>query len=154
MSPTTPPNIVLTGHLKPGQERIYAHLPFPVPPGIGQLHLRYGYNDRIDSDPMLAGGNTLDLGLFDERGINAGSPGFRGWSGSAKDELTIAPNWATPPYRASIIGPGTWHVLLGPYKVGPRGLDYRVEIWLDPESALPTAPRPPIPREHGASPQP
>jgi predicted metal-dependent phosphoesterase TrpH len=51
-------------------------------------------------------------------------------------ELTIDEAWATPPYRAGRIGAGTWHVLLGPYKVGPRGCDWTVEIWFDP--GLPT----------------
>jgi predicted metal-dependent phosphoesterase TrpH len=134
------PDIVLTGRFTSGQAQTWAHVPFQVPPGTDQLHLRYSYSDRIDSNPLLTGGNTLDLGLFDERGTAAGSPGFRGWSGSAKDEVTIAADWATPPYRAGAIGAGTWHVLLGPYKVGPRGLDYRVEIWLNPD--LPPA-RPP-----------
>src|SRR4029453_11481373 len=29
---------------------------------------------------------------------------------------------------AGPIQPGTWHVLLGPYKVSPRGCEYRVDI--------------------------
>src|SRR5690606_5577990 len=28
--------------------------------------------------------------------------------------------------------PGIWHILLGPYKIGPGGLNYRVEIWFNP----------------------
>ena len=38
----------------------------------------YDYSDRIASDPLLSGGNTLDIGLFDPRGIAPSSPGFRG----------------------------------------------------------------------------
>ncbi|MFN2519424.1 MAG: CehA/McbA family metallohydrolase [Candidatus Limnocylindria bacterium] len=107
-------------------------MPFDVPAGVTQLHVRYGYSDRIDSDPLLTGGNTLDIGVFDEHGIAAGGEGFRGWSGSHKDEFTIGAEWATPPYRAGAIGSGIWHVLLGPYKVGPRGCEYTVQIWFDP----------------------
>jgi hypothetical protein len=103
-----------------------------VPAGLHQLHVRYSYSDQIDSDPLVGGGNTLDIGLFDERGIAEGSPGFRGWSGSNKMELTIDEAWATPPYGQGKIGAGRWHVLLGPYKVGPRGCDWTVEIWFDP----------------------
>src|SRR5262249_10150315 len=63
--------------------------------------------------------------------------GFRGWSGSHKDAFTLTETWATPPYIAGPILPGTWHVLLGPYKVGPRGCEYEVSISFD------SAPGPP-----------
>ena len=131
-TPSTPPDRVLSGTFAKDHERRYAHVPFDVPDGVRQLHVRYGYTDRIDSDPLITGGNTLDIGLFDERGIAEASPGFRGWSGSEKMEFTIDEGWATPPYRAGQIGAGTWHILLGPYKVGPRGCDWKVEIWFDP----------------------
>ena len=126
------PSVVLTGRFEKDHERRYAHVPFEVPSRLRQLHLRYSYSDQIDSDPTITGGNTLDIGLFDERGTAEGSPGFRGWSGSNKMELTIDEVWATPPYRRGKIGAGTWNVLLGPYKVGPRGCDWKVEIWFDP----------------------
>jgi hypothetical protein len=134
-----PPDRRLTGHFDRTHEKRYAHVPFEVPRGLRQLHVRYAYSDRIDSDPRVTGGNTLDIGLFDERGTAAGSPGFRGWSGSNKLALTIDEHWATPPYAAGPIGAGTWHVLLGPYKVGPRGCDWAVEIWFDP--VIPPSPR-------------
>jgi len=126
------PDVILDGRFEPGQERRYRHVPFTVPPGMRQLHVAYSYNDRIGSDPTLSGGNTLDIGLFDERGNASGSPGFRGWSGSNKAAFTIDQAWATPPYRPGPLGAGTWQVLLGPYKIGPRGLDYRVSLWFNP----------------------
>lgn len=128
----TPPDVVLEGSFAPDHERRYAHRPFTVPGGVEQLHLRYDYGHRIVSDPLLRGGNTLDIGLFDERGTAAGGPGFRGWSGSARRAFTVGVDWATPPYKAGSIGAGAWNVLLGPYKVAPEGLDYRVEVWFDP----------------------
>jgi PHP domain-containing protein len=131
------PSLTLTGRFEKDHERRYAHIPFDVPGGLHQLHVGYSYSDQIDSDPLVGGGNTLDIGLFDERGIAEGSPGFRGWSGSNKMELTIDEAWATPPYRKGKIGAGTWHVLLGPYKVGPRGCDWKVEIWFDPAVPAP-----------------
>ena len=140
----TDPDVVLEGRFNPDQERVYAHVPFAVPPGIRQLEVRYDYSDRIPSDPGLRGGNTLDLGLFDERGTAGSGPGFRGWSGSAAREIVVGEAWATPPYRPGPIGAGDWHALLGPYKVGPRGLEYRVEIRFDP--ARTGRPRPPEPR--------
>lgn len=125
------PDLTLTGRFERGDERRYVHLPFTVPAGVHQIHLRIDYNDRISSDPLVGVGNTLDIGLFDEQGIAPGSPGFRGWSGSERLAISIDEEWATPPYRPGTIGAGVWHVLLGPYKIGPRGLDYRIDIWFD-----------------------
>ena len=158
-APAVPPDVVLAGRLEPEEAGRYLHVPFAVPDGVRQLHVRYEYSERIPSDPLVGGGNTLDIGLFDERGTAAGGPGFRGWSGSNKLAFTVDAAWATPPYRPGPIGAGTWHVLLGPYKVSPRGLEYRVEIWFDaglqPEErtaplrpALPTPALPP-PTEPG-----
>src|SRR5206468_7746014 len=90
------------------------------------------------ADPILTGGNTLDIGLFDERGTAPGSEGFRGWSGSEKLELTIDDHWATPPYAPGPIGAGTWQVLLGPYKVGPRGCDWTLRIWFNAGLSAPS----------------
>ena len=133
------PDLSLRGRFEPGQALRYALVPFEVPAGVRQLHVRYDYSDRIPSDPAVRGGNTLDIGLFDSRGYGPGSPGFRGWSGSNKRAFTVDQDWATPPYRRGALPRGTWHVLLGPYKIGPSGLDYRVDIWLNaglpPEAA-------------------
>ncbi|MCA1645481.1 MAG: PHP domain-containing protein [Chloroflexi bacterium] len=120
--------VVLQGRFDGDHERRYTHVPFEVPSGVRALHVHYEYSDRISSDPLLSGGNTLDIGLFDPRGIAPASPGFRGWSGSHKLEFSVTEAWATPPYLSGPISPGVWHLLLGPYKVGPRGCEYRVEI--------------------------
>jgi len=129
------PDIVLEGRFVEADRMRYVLVPFEVPPGLHQLEIRYSYSDRIDSDPLVGGGNTLDIGLFDPRGTETGSLGFRGWSGSHKDAFVVGEDWATPPYAPGPMPPGTWNVLLGPYKVGPRGCDYRVEIRIDPDVA-------------------
>ena len=131
------PDIVLEGLFVEADRMRYVLVPFEVGPGLRQLEIRYSYSDRIDSDPLVGDGNTLDIGLFDPRGTGTGSVGFRGWSGSHKDAFVVGEDWATPPYAAGPMPPGTWNVLLGPYKVGPRGCDYRVEIRLDPRLAPP-----------------
>jgi hypothetical protein len=125
-------DIVLTGRFEVGEDQVYRHVPFEMPAGVTQFHLKYDYTNRISAEPWISGGNTLDIGLFDQKGHAAGTPGFRGWSGSDKREFTVGRDWATPPYRPGEIEPGTWCVLLGPYKIGPNGLDYRIEIWLNP----------------------
>jgi hypothetical protein len=136
-------DVVLNGRFDPTHEKRYAHVPFEVPAGVQALHVRYEYSDRIPSDPLLSGGNTLDIGLFDPRGIAPSSTGFRGWSGSEKLDFWVTATWATPPYLAGPITAGTWHVLLGPYKVGPRGCEYQVGITFSedpgrPDEAHPT----------------
>ncbi|MEA2519181.1 MAG: hypothetical protein QOF49_1261 [Chloroflexota bacterium] len=131
------PDIVLEGRFVGADRMRYALVPFDVPGGVHQLAIAYSYSDRIDSDPLVGGGNTLDIGLFDPRGSEPGSAGFRGWSGSHKDAFVVGEDWATPPYAAGPVPAGTWNVLLGPYKVGPRGCDYRVEIRLNPGLAPP-----------------
>lgn len=144
---------MLEGRFTAPDEKRYSLAPFVLGPGHRQLQLRYEYSDRIDSDPTLFGGNTLDIGLFDPRGTETGTAGFRGWSGSNKLEFVVGEDWATPPYAPGPILAGTWHVLLGPYKVGPRGCDWRVEVRLDPAIPAPandlvrtgTARRPELP---------
>jgi hypothetical protein len=132
-----PADVVLEGRFTATDEKRYSLVPFSIGTGHRQIHIRYEYTDRIDSDPTLFGGNTLDIGVFDPRGTGTGSEGFRGWSGSNKLELVIGADWATPPYAPGPILPGVWNVLLGPYKVGPRGCDWRVEVRLDPQLPAP-----------------
>ena len=127
-----PPDLVLEGRFTDADRMRYSLIPFHVGSGHRQIHVRYSYSDRIDSDPQVAGGNTLDIGLFDPRGTATGSAGFRGWSGSNQLEFIVGEDWATPPYAPGPLLPGTWNVLLGPYKVGPRGCDWAVEIRFDP----------------------
>ena len=128
--------LTLTGHAGPQQTKTYTHVPFEVPAGIGRIDVRYQYSDQVGSDPHLTDGNTVDIGIFDPRGIQFLTDGFRGWSGSARQEFFISGHDATPGYLAGTIQPGTWNVCLGLYKIAPQGCDYQVEITLTPgESA-------------------
>jgi PHP domain-containing protein len=122
--------IVHEGMLQPTLEKTYVHLPFDVPPHATRIQVEYKYSDKIGSSPLLTGGNTLDLGVFDARGIDFLSAGFRGWSGSERSSFFITEARATPGYLAGPLTPGRWHVLLGLYKIAPAGCKYRVEIAL------------------------
>ncbi len=124
--------IVLNGHAGPDQTRSYLLLPFEIPPQTGRIDVRYEYSAVIGSDPQLTGGNTVDIGIFDARGTAFHSPGFRGWSGSARQAFYIAHDLATPGYLQGPIQPGTWSICLGLYKVAPEGCDYTVTIQLTP----------------------
>lgn len=120
--------IVHEGTLRQEQEKTYVHLPFEMPPGARRLDVEYTYSQRIGSNPLLTGGNTIDLGAFDARGIEFLNAGFRGWTGSERMSFFITESEATPGYLAGPLTPGTWHVLLGLYKVAPEGCAYRVTI--------------------------
>ncbi|HZJ08137.1 MAG TPA: CehA/McbA family metallohydrolase, partial [Trueperaceae bacterium] len=54
--------------------------------------------------------------------------GFRGWSGSARRAVFVAPDDATPGYLPGEMPIGTWHVILGLARVGDEGCPYRVEV--------------------------
>lgn len=127
--------LVLEGHLPPSGAGHYHHVPFEMPPGMGRLEVRYDYESAISSDPRLVGGNTLDIGIFDSRGIDFPGGGFRGWTGSARQEFFITPHEATPGYMPGPLSPGTWHVCLGLYKSAPEGCRYRVDVRLFPDSS-------------------
>jgi hypothetical protein len=118
---TATPDLVLRSSFTSSDERHYTEVPFEVPIGVRSLHVEYDYSERISSDPRLSGGNTLDIGLFDPHG-------FRGWSGSHKLAFSVSETWATPAYLHGPIASGIWRILLGPYKVAPRGCDYEVRI--------------------------
>jgi hypothetical protein len=135
-----PSSMTLNARFEIGEDREFRHVPFEVPDGVRQVHIEISYNDQIGSNPMLSGGNTLDIGVFDQRGIEAGGPGLRGWSGSEKTAITIDTTWATPPYRAGEVQPGTWHLLLSAYKIGPNGLDIEARIEFDNGHTPPETP--------------
>lgn len=133
-------SIQFSVRFEPEEEKVWKHAPFQVPAGVHQFHISIQYNDRINSNPLLTGGNTLDVGLFDPQGIESGSPGLRGWSGSVRTEITIDNDWATPPYRAGAIQPGEWNVLLGAYKTADVGLDAEVTVTFNSNHERPEEP--------------
>lgn len=134
----------LSGHLPPDAAGDYHLVPFEMPPGVDRLEVRYGYDAAIGSDPGLTGGNTLDIGLFDERGAAYPGPGFRGWSGSAREVFAIGPDDATPGYLPGPLNPGRWHILLGFYKSAPEGCHYTITLRFHHAEALPRATFPPM----------
>ncbi|MGW4668603.1 CehA/McbA family metallohydrolase [Streptosporangium sandarakinum] len=108
-------------------------VPFELPTGARAFTVRLTYDRSA---------GVLDLGC-------EGPAGFRGWSGGARSEYTVAPGWATPGYLPGEPEPGEWRVLLGLYRVPPDGLPY--EVTVIPHLAPPVAPparaglRPPPP---------
>ena len=119
---------VLSGHLDTGAAD-FVYLPIDVPRGVREIAVSYTY----DKLPVPSGtlGNSLDIGIFDERGIRLGGPGFRGWSGGFRTEFSIAADQATPGYLPGPVNAGTWHIALGPYQIAPQGLNYEVTVTLN-----------------------
>lgn len=121
-------HLTLVGTLTPDQTLTYIHLPFEVPEGIERIDVSYSYDAAISSDPTLSGGNTIDIGIFDSRGVDFLDAGYRGWSGSARSRFSVGRSDATPGYMPGPIFSGTWHICLGAYKVAQQGCHYQVDI--------------------------
>ncbi len=132
--------LTLQGTFQQEQEKTYFYLPFEMPSQATQVRVHLDYSNRIGSNPLLTGGNTIDLGIFDARGIDFLAAGFRGWSGSERLTFFISETEATPGYVAGTLMPGQWHLFLGLYKIAPEGCSYRASIEIDTASGLqPTA---------------
>lgn len=129
-------SITLEGHFTPADKAAndYCLLRFAVPAGTQRIEVRYTY----DADM----GNVLDLGLFDPSGADfMQAEGFRGWSGSDRDQVILTARSATPGYLPGPLIPGVWQVMLGLYKIARGGCAYRVDITLaDAPGELPWPP--------------
>jgi PHP-associated len=103
---------VLSGRLGAGDPD-WVYVPVEVPAGSRRLTVRLRYDRTL---------GVVDLGLF--------APGgrFRGWSGGARTEFTLAETDATPGYLAGPLPAGTWRVILGPYRVPAGGLAWELEV--------------------------
>jgi hypothetical protein len=122
----------------------YFYIPFDVPEGTTRIDATLAYAKADDC--------VIDLGVFDPRDTGYPSKaGFRGWSGGARDRFFIATDDATPGYVHGEIQTGTWHIVLGLYKVPASGVDVSVTITFDREPRR-VAPQPihPQPVRHGA----
>jgi len=130
--------MILSGRIAGGSPD-WIYLPVRVPAGVNRISVAYRYDRRP--------GTALDIGLLD------GSGGFRGWSGGARDVFTVSATDATPGYLPGPVQAGTWHVVLGPYEVGPDGLAWTVTVTLDDGPDGPAfAPRPAPHRAAGRGP--
>lgn len=74
-----PVRLNLTGHIDPSQVMSFVYAPFHVPEGVTSLYVLQSYSKK-------GAGNALDLGCFDQRGVQLadamnGTTGWRGWSG-------------------------------------------------------------------------
>jgi hypothetical protein len=131
----------ISGHIEYGAPD-WVYVPIEIPSGVNRITVSYAY-DRPSPPPGYAG-NALDIGIFDNSGIELGNAaGFRGWSGGFRTSFTISASDATPGYLPGPVRRGTWHVIFGPYTVAPQGLNWSltVELSYGPDGAA-YVPRP------------
>ena len=126
-------NLILTGRLTPEDKARsdYHYVPFDLPAPARRLHVGYRYSAPISHD-KVEGGNVIDIGLFDPLGTDfPGGAGFRGWSGSDRQEFTITAVEATPGYLPGSLPAGRYHVILGLYRIWPEGAAYEITVTAD-----------------------
>lgn len=116
----------------PELSKTYAYLPFLVGPGVQRVELRYGWTARspLPSTPLT--GTTVDLGLWDARGLRSG---FRGWGGSRQGRLDrdtgpvfVEAQSADRGFYPGPIQAGRWHIELGLAATDEFGADVLAEF--------------------------
>lgn len=111
------------------ERSIYQTISFEVPASAPAVAVDVAYDRRAA---------VVDLGLLDP-------DGFRGWSGSNKQRVTVAGGWATPGYCAGPLPAGEWQVLLGLHRVPAQGVEVAVEVTFARAPAPEPRPLPPLP---------
>ncbi len=121
----------------------YVNVPFDVPAGTTRVEIDLKY-DKANGE------NVVDLGLLEPGSLALGTSAFRGWTGGERSTIFVSAVDATPGYWPGPIQAGKWHVGLGLYKVGVKGVDVEVTVRTssDPVTAvmpsLPARPNEPI----------
>ena len=97
----------------------YLYLPFKVPRGV----------NRIDAKLTKEGDASVGVGLFDQRGIEYESPGFRGVFGAESNEFFVSARHATRSFTPGRIKPGKWTVIVPVFDTtGPTEIKVRVTL--------------------------
>ncbi len=123
----------------------YHYLPVEVPPHCTRIDVSYHwYAPGADTN------GTVDIGIFDVRGVEPFTGGFRGWSGSARRTLFLARDAATPGYIAGPLPAGTWSIILGAYDIPEPGVHWFVTAELTSSAGATTEDLAPSPRRPSA----
>jgi len=109
-------HIVIEHRIRKEDEGKYLSLPFDVPEEVEGVTVSYQYPHKS------ALHNIIDLGLEDEDGR------FLGWSGSARESVTVGEHDATPGYLMGPVRPGKWRILIGAYHVEEEGVIVTYEL--------------------------
>lgn len=76
-----------------------------------------------------------------------GPGGWRGWSGGARDRFAITPTAATPGYLPGELEPGTWHIVLGLYRLPAEPLEVTLTVRIGGRPAVEDEPSAPAPAQ-------
>ena len=106
----------------------YVYLPFEMPAGARRLDVNYYYDNQVNGAQETNAGNNIDIGVFDTRGADFLTGGFRGWSGGARTSFFVEPRAATPGYLRGPLQPGEWTIIFGCSKIEDPSVRYRVNI--------------------------
>jgi len=93
------PDLVITQTAPAAGIGSYLYFPFTVPPGVNRVAVKI---TRSSTETKVG------AGLFDERGAQFNSPGFRGIYGEEINEFFVASDSASRAFVAGPIVPGTW----------------------------------------------
>ncbi len=128
--------IRLEGVVTPDDMRAqYVYLPFEVPAGARRLEVSYFYENQVQGAQETHAGNNIDIGVFDVRGADFLTGGFRGWSGGVRTSFFIQRDAATPGYLRGPLQPGEWTIIFGCSKIDDPAVRYRVNIDVDVDPA-------------------
>ena len=92
---------------------------FDVPENISCIKIKFEVQKNT--------GNFIDFGVESPEG-------FKGWSGSSKDEVFISEEWSTPGYSIGKIQSGKWNLLVGLSKLT---CDHEIKINILLEKTMP-----------------
>jgi predicted metal-dependent phosphoesterase TrpH len=108
-------------------------LPFNVPEGVTRIEIK----KQLDYGPK--GSGNVDHGLADPRGAGFGIPGFRGWMGGSKADITLTgdPGTTSQYYLAGSIQPGRWTLLQWTVRLPADGVKYRYTVRLSFDGPMP-----------------
>lgn len=115
--------LVIKHTIEKSKEGTYYTIPFEVPENVDSFTVSYSYNKVSQGitgkkrKPCI-----VDLGIIDSDGQ------FIGWSGSAKDKITVGEFSATNGYLCKKIKSGTWKTIVGAYKISRNCIDVEYTI--------------------------
>ena len=115
----------------------YVYVPFEMPPGARRLDVNYHYENQVQGAQETHPGNNIDIGVFDARGADFLTGGFRGWSGGARTAFFVEPRAATPGYLRGPLQPGEWTIVFGCSKIDDPTVRWRVNIEVEVDVLAP-----------------
>ena len=105
-------SIVINHRAEKEKEGTYYTVPFEVPENVEALTVTYKYNKITQGiTGHRKDANIIDLGIMDCDGR------FIGWSGSARESVTVGEFSSTKGYFSKPIKSGTWNIIVGAYKI-------------------------------------